>query len=96
MKKRAAKKGFTFPYLLDDGQHIYPQYGATRTPHVFLLNKEAEGLRVKYIGAIDDNSRDPKGVKNAYVENAVDALLAGKDVAVTTSKAIGCGIKVKK
>src|SRR5690606_30003035 len=40
MRKRAAEKGFTFPYLLDLGQEIYPQYGATKTPHVFLLNKE--------------------------------------------------------
>ena len=96
MQKRAADKGFTFPYLLDDGQHIYPQYGATRTPHVFLLNKEEAGLVVKYIGAIDDNSRNADAVKEAYVANAVDALLAGKEIATTTSKAIGCSIKVKK
>lgn len=96
MQQRAKEKGFTFPYLLDEGQHIYPQYGATRTPHVFLLNKESDGLRVKYIGAIDDSSRDPKAVKERYVENAVDALLGGKEVAVKTSKAIGCSIKVKK
>ena len=96
MQQRAAEKGFTFPYLLDDGQHIYPQYGATRTPHVFLLNKEEAGLVVKYIGAIDDNSRNADAVKEAYVANAVEALLAGKEIATTTSKAIGCSIKVKK
>lgn len=96
MKIRAKEKQFTFPYLLDEGQKIYPQYGATRTPHVFILQKEEDGLRVKYIGAIDDRSRKPSAVKTKYVENAVDALLAGKDPEITTSKAIGCSIKVKK
>ncbi len=96
MKIRAKEKQFTFPYLLDEGQKIYPQYGATRTPHVFILQKEEDGLRVKYIGAVDDRSRKPSAVKTKYVENAVDALLAGKDPEITTSKAIGCSIKVKK
>ncbi len=63
MKVRAKEKNFTFPYLFDEGQKIYPQYGATRTPHVFLLNKEEKGLVVKYIGAIDDNYTDAEKVK---------------------------------
>lgn len=93
MKVRAKEKGFTFPYLFDDGQKIYPQYGATKTPHVFLLQKTSKGNVVKYIGAIDDNYQNPEAVKTKYVENAVDALLAGKDVEVKTTKAIGCSIK---
>ncbi|WP_410879532.1 thioredoxin family protein [Myroides sp. DW712] len=95
MKERAKEKGFTFPYLLDEGQKIYPQYGATKTPHVFLLQK-AEGKNiVKYIGAIDDNYEDASQVSVKYVENAVDALLAGKAIEQTTTVAIGCSIKVK-
>lgn len=93
MKVRAKEKGFTFPYLFDEGQKIYPQYGATRTPHVFLLQKEAEGLRVKYIGAIDDSSRNAAAVKTNYVENAVDALLNNKPIKLEQTKAIGCSIK---
>jgi peroxiredoxin len=96
MKVRAKEKGFTFPYLLDEGQKIYPQYGATRTPHVFILQKESEGLRVKYIGAIDDSSKNPATVTTKYVENAVDALLANKPISQTETKAIGCTIKVVK
>lgn len=96
MKKRAAEKGFTFPYLLDDGQKIYPQYGATKTPHVFLLNKENGKNIVKYIGTIDDNYDDPSDVSEKYVEDAVDALLANKPIEKTTTVAIGCTIKVKK
>lgn len=94
MKVRAKEKGFTFPYVFDEGQKVYPQYGATKTPHVYILHKEKEGLRVKYIGAIDDSSRNVNAVKTKYVENAIDALLADKPVEVTTSKAIGCSIKV--
>ena len=94
MKVRAREKGFEFPYLFDDGQKIYPQYGATKTPHVYILKKTARGNEVMYIGAIDDNYEDEKAVKQRYVENAVDALLLGKEVPVKETRAIGCSIKV--
>lgn len=94
MKARAKAKGFTFPYLMDEGQKIYPQYGATKTPHVYVLEKTKKGNIVKYIGAIDDNYKDASAVKTKYVENAVDALLKGKDVEVKETRAIGCTIKV--
>ena len=96
MKVRAVEKGFSFPYLLDEGQKIYPKYGATRTPHVFLLNKEEEDYIVKYIGAIDNNHTDESAVTEKYLENAIGALLEGKDPEVNFTKAIGCSIKVKK
>ncbi len=95
MKIRAKDKGFTFPYLVDEGQKIYPQYGATKTPHVFVLQRTDNGNVVQYIGAIDDNHDDASAVTEKYVENAVDALLAGNEVAVKETKAIGCTIKVK-
>lgn len=94
MKIRAKEKGFTFPYLLDEGQKIYPQYGATKTPHVYLLEKTATGNVVKYIGAIDDNYQDASKVEEKYVENAVNAMLQGEEIEVTTTRAIGCSIKV--
>lgn len=90
---RAKEKGFTFPYLFDEGQKIYPQFGATKTPHVYILEKTAKGNIVKYIGAIDDNYEDEKAVKVKYVEDAVNSLLKGKEVEVKTTKAIGCSIK---
>ncbi|MCK0161935.1 thioredoxin family protein [Allomuricauda sp. F6463D] len=93
MKERAAEIGFTFPYLMDEGQKVYPQYGATRTPHVFLLEKTKSGNMVKYIGAIDDNYQDASQVDEKFVENAVDAMLAGNEIDPKTTKAIGCGIK---
>ena len=96
MKQRAKEKKFTFPYLHDESQEIAKTYGASRTPHVFILQKEAAGTVVKYIGAIDDSSDSEKEVKEKYVENAVDALMAGKDVNPDFTKAIGCTIKWKK
>ncbi|NKI33407.1 thioredoxin family protein [Croceivirga thetidis] len=94
MKKRAEEKGFTFPYLIDEKQEVFPEYGATRTPHVYLLQKTNEGNFVRYIGAIDDNYQDEAQVEIKFVENAVDAMLAGEPIQVTTTKAIGCSIKV--
>ena len=94
MKVRAKEKGFTFPYLFDKGQKIYPQYGATRTPHVYILKKENKKLKVAYIGAIDNNSHNPDSVTKRYAEDAIDALLAGKTPKKSTSRAIGCSIKV--
>lgn len=93
MKVRAKEKGFTFPYLFDDGQKIYPQYGATKTPHVYVLQKTDKGNVVKYIGAIDDNHSDETAVEQKYVQNAVDALLKNQEVKIKTTKAIGCSIK---
>ncbi len=94
MQKRAKEKGFTFPYLVDEGQKIYPKFGATKTPHNYVIQKTKKGLVIKYIGAIDDSSRNPDAVKEKYLETAVDALLAGKEVKLKKTKAIGCSIKV--
>jgi len=94
MQKRAKEKGFTFPYLIDADQSIYPQYGATKTPHVYILESTEKGPVVQYIGAIDDNYKDAALVKTKYVKNAVDALLNGVAFEVHKTKAIGCTIKI--
>jgi peroxiredoxin len=93
MKVRAREKGFTFPYLFDETQEVYRAYGATRTPHVYILQKQDEGPVVKYIGAIDNNYKSTEDVTEPYLANAVDALLAGKEPEVSKTKAIGCSIK---
>lgn len=93
MQERAKDKAFPFVYLFDDGQKIYPQYGATKTPHVFLLDKERT---VKYIGAIDDSPRDASAVEETYLEDAIAALMDGKNPDPAETKAIGCSIKTVK
>lgn len=94
MKERAKEEGFTFPYLIDAGQKVYPEYGATKTPHIYILQKTNKGNVVKYIGAIDDNYKEASKVKVKYVENAIDALLKDKAIEIKQTKAIGCSIKV--
>jgi peroxiredoxin len=96
MKKLAKKKGYSFPYLFDETQEVAKTYGATKTPHVYLLVKENNDYVVKYIGAIDDNADEEKDVKEKYVASAIENILAGKPVNPETTKAFGCGIKWKK
>ncbi len=85
-------KNYQFPYLLDD-KGVYKQYGATKTPHVFLLEKKADQFNVAYIGAIDDSPQDAADVGEKYLEMAIKAIKDGKTPKYTTTKAIGCGIK---
>jgi glutathione peroxidase-family protein len=94
---RAKDKKYTFPYLVDETQDIAKAYGAKTTPQAYLLNKTNKGLVVSYIGAIDNDTEDiNEELRIKYLENAVDALLTGKEIAVTHTKAIGCAIKWKK
>jgi peroxiredoxin len=95
MQERAKEKNFPFAYVFDEKQEIFPQYGATRTPQVYLLEKTSKGNIVRYIGAIDDNFRDAAAVQERFLENAVDAILTKNEVPVKTTRAIGCTIKVK-
>ena len=97
MKLLATEKGYPFPYLFDDTQEIAKAYGATRTPHVYILQKHTDGgFYVAYIGAIDDNSSDPDNVKVRYVEDALVNVMTGSQPSVAITKAIGCTIKWRK
>jgi peroxiredoxin len=95
MVSLAKKKNYTFPYLVDETQEVAKSFGATNTPHVYVLKNESSNFTVAYIGTIDNNSRDASSVTRKYVEEAVDALLADKPVSTAKTKAIGCGIKWK-
>jgi peroxiredoxin len=96
MASVAKKKNYAFPYLVDETQTVAKSFGATNTPHVFVLKNDAQRFKVAYIGTIDNNSRDASAATKKYVEEAVDALLADKDVPTAKTKAIGCGIKWKE
>jgi peroxiredoxin len=96
MKERAASKNFPFVYLKDD-EGVFKQYGATRTPHVFLLDNDGKGnFTVAFIGAIDNNAMEAKNADVNYVRNAILALEQGKKPSPDQVKAIGCTIKMKK
>ena len=90
---RKSKKPFNFPYVFDATQKMALDHGATNTPHVFVFDKDR---KVAYIGAIDDNN-NAEQAKEHYLQDALNALLAGKEVnTTTTSPGRGCTIKWKK
>ncbi len=93
MKIRAADQSYNFPYLYDgDDQTVATAYGARATPHVFILDEERI---LRYRGRIDDMEDPYKNPSQLDARNAIDALLAGKAVAVETTKAFGCSMKWK-
>jgi peroxiredoxin len=92
MKQRAAEKKFNFPYLFDETQAVARNYGALRTPEVFLFD-QAGNLR--YHGAIDDNYDNPSAVKEHYLRDALDALLTDEEPPMNLTSPVGCTIKWK-
>lgn len=96
MQERSKTKGYAFPYLYDESQAVARAFGATNTPHMFVVKKEGSQYRVAYIGAIDNNQRDASAADKKYVEAAVNELLAGKPVTTPSARAVGCGIKWKE
>lgn len=92
MVARAKKHGMTFPYAVDATSDIARAFGATRTPEAFLF--DAKGSLV-YRGAIDDNAHKPDEVAERYLADALDAVLAGRDVGMAETKALGCTIKFR-
>ena len=89
-------KKYAFPYLQDESQQVAKTFGATRTPHLYILTRQGSDFVVSYIGAIDDNSEDASLVKTKYVENAMTEIMAGKAPSTNSTKAIGCTIKWKQ
>lgn len=95
MKARAADRDYPFPYLKDETQEVYKAYGATRTPHIFLLTNDNGTFKVAYIGAIDNNAMNERSVTERYVEDAIKALEKGNQPEPATVRAIGCTIKTR-
>ena len=95
MVVKAKQKKYDFPYLHDESQQVAKAFGATNTPHVFVLKRTGDNFTVAYIGAIDNNARSGAKADKKYVEEAVAALLAGKPVPTSKTKAVGCGIHWK-
>jgi thioredoxin-related protein len=90
MIKHSKKAGYDFPYVLDEDHRVADAFGAEKTPHIFLF----DGTRtLAYMGAIDDNAYDRTAVQNAWLENAVNALLNAETIDTPITKPIGCSIK---
>ena len=93
MKEHARKMGYKYPYLIDRNSKIANSFGAKTTPHIFLFNKNKKLI---YKGAIDDNYKSIKNVKEKYLINAITQLNNNEEIKINTTKAIGCSIKRKK
>ena len=92
IKEVGKEKGFNYVYGYDETGKIGKEYGATRTPEFFVIDKDRV---VRYHGALDDNQTEGN-VKKTYVKDAVDALLVGKEVATPETRPAGCGIMYPK
>jgi len=90
MQKHAKEKGYTFPYVVDENHVLADEYGASKTPHIYLFDKNNT---LVYRGAIDDSARDLSKIENRYLADAITAMVAGHKIKTTTSKALGCTIK---
>lgn len=93
MQQRATDKGYLFPYLVDYRGTVAKKFGATKTPHVFILKNTADGFKLVYKGAIDDNTESAEKATQRYVEMAIADLELEKLPSVSETKAIGCTIK---
>lgn len=92
MQSNAKKSKMAFPYVVDATSDVARAFGASRTPEAFLFDREGQ---LAYHGAIDDNAQQPDQVKVRYLEDAVNALVDGKAVALQETKALGCSIKFR-
>jgi peroxiredoxin len=90
MKSFAAANSLNFPYLRDVTQDVAQTFGATKTPHVFLLNKAG---RLSYTGSVDDNAQDAAGVKITYLSSAIGQILANQPITLTATEPVGCSVK---
>ena len=88
MVERAREDGYTFPYLADEGQRVARAYGAACTFHVFVLDRDG---RLRYQGRFDD-SRIPERVTSHDLRNALEDVLAGRDVRVSQTRPFGCSL----
>jgi peroxiredoxin len=92
MKKRAAEKEFSFPYLRDETQETAKAYDAVCTPDIYVYD---ENRNLKYRGRIDDNWKDETKVTRQELRMAIDKLLAGKEIDFEQIPSMGCSVKYK-
>jgi hypothetical protein len=90
MKAYAKEQGYNWSYAVDQKAVLADAFGATRTPECFLFNK-AESL--VYHGAIDDNPSDAGNIQRTHLREAINEMVNGKEVAIKTSRSVGCTIK---
>lgn len=92
MAEKAKEEDFNFAYVQDPSQEYGKKLGASATPHVFVLDQER---KIAYMGAFDSDINQSRA-KYKYVPDAVEALLAGREIEVPESKPVGCPIQYER
>lgn len=90
MQAYARSQHYNWNYVVDKNNEVADAFGANRTPECFLFDKN---LKLVYHGAIDDNPSDAGNVQRHHLKEAIDELVAGKDISVKESRSVGCTIK---
>ncbi|MBA2499084.1 MAG: thioredoxin family protein [Chitinophagaceae bacterium] len=93
MKQYADNQKYSFYYTIDKNSELADAFGANRTPECFLFD---ENDKLVYHGAIDDNPSNASAVEKIHLKNAIDQMVAGKEVAVKETRSVGCSIKRSK
>ena len=92
MKNYAKVQHYNWNYVVDKNNEVADAFGANRTPECYLFNKD---LKLVYHGAIDDNPSNPSKIKRHHLQEAIDELVAGKEISVKETRSVGCGIQRK-
>ena len=92
MQTYAKEQGYKWNYVVDKGNQVADAFGANRTPECFLFDKN---LKLVYHGAIDNSPQDETAITRVHLKEAINELVAGKEVSYKESRSVGCGIKRK-
>ena len=90
MQQYAQEQKYTVPYVMDEQSKLADAFGATRTPEVFLFDKNG---RLVYKGAMEDNPAEPEKSKSLFLNQAIMEMKSGKAITTAETKSIGCSIK---
>lgn len=93
MKDYAKEQHYKWSYVVDKDHEVADAFGANRTPECFLFDMN---LKLVYHGAIDDSPSDVTAIKRNHLQEAINELVAGKDVTIKESRSVGCSIKRNK
>ena len=90
MQAYAKEQGYKWNYVVDKDNQVADAFGANRTPECFLFDKN---LKLVYHGAIDNSPQDETAITRVHLKEAINEMVAGKEVTVKESRSVGCTIK---
>jgi thioredoxin-related protein len=92
MQAYAKDQKYKWSYVVDKDHEVADAFGANRTPECFLFDKK---LKLVYHGAIDNSPSDAAAITRIHLQEAINEMVAGKEISVKESRSVGCTIKRK-